>query len=82
MYNGSGNFNTYGDHRWIALLLGRCQLDVATCMAVYMDIVRGVNFATATANMSRKRRPSRLDQDRLTRVIEEVLERYNLDPSL
>ena len=68
--------------RWIALLLGRYRLDIATCMAVYMDIVRSVDVVSKAASSTRKNRSFKLDQDRLIKVVRNVLERYNLNPSL
>lgn len=68
--------------RWIALLLGRYRLDIATCMAVYMEIARGVEIATNAMASSKRKRRFKLDQARLTMVVEEVLERYDLDPLL
>lgn len=68
--------------RWIALLLGRYRLDIATCMAVYMEIARDVEIAPDGVNSPKRKRTFKLDQDRLTVVVEKVLERYDLDPSL
>ncbi|KEF62567.1 uncharacterized protein A1O9_00540 [Exophiala aquamarina CBS 119918] len=72
-----------GTGGWIALLLGRYRLDIATCMAVYMEIARDVEMATnATSFSSQRKRLFKLDQDGLTTVVQGVLERYDLDPSL
>ncbi|KIX07611.1 uncharacterized protein Z518_02264 [Rhinocladiella mackenziei CBS 650.93] len=67
---------------WIALLLGRYQLDIAACMAMYMEIARKVDVETNNPNAQRMSRSFRLDQDRLTTVVEETLERYDLNPVL
>jgi len=48
-------------------------------MAVYMETARGVESAL---NASKRKRRFKLDQDRLTIVVDEVLKRYDLDPSL
>ncbi|KAK5555249.1 hypothetical protein LTR46_006879 [Exophiala xenobiotica] len=71
-----------GTGGWIALLLGRYRLDIATCMAVYMEIARKVDSTERTRRWHRRNRSFKLDQDRLASVIDETLQRYGLDPGL
>ncbi|KAL6252478.1 hypothetical protein RBB50_000197 [Rhinocladiella similis] len=71
-----------GTGGWIALLLGRYRLDIATCMAVYMEIARKIDCAERTSRWHRRNRCFKLDQDRLVTVIEETLQRYDLDATL
>ncbi|KIW11135.1 hypothetical protein PV08_10435 [Exophiala spinifera] len=71
-----------GTGGWIALLLGRYRLDIATCMAVYMEIARKVDCAERTSRWHKRNRCFKLDQDRLVTVIEDTLQRYDLDGTL
>ncbi|KAI1609601.1 hypothetical protein EDD37DRAFT_654558 [Exophiala viscosa] len=71
-----------GTGGWIALLLGRYRLDVATCMAVYMEIARKVDSDRNTSRWPRRNRAFKLDQDQLVSVVEDTLLRYNLDATL
>jgi len=71
-----------GTGGWIALLLGRYRLDIATSMAIYMEIARTVDCESRTAGWQRRNRPFKLDVNRLTAVVEETLRRYDLDPAL
>ncbi|OAP58834.1 hypothetical protein AYL99_06131 [Fonsecaea erecta] len=70
-----------GTGGWIALLLGRYRLDLATCTAIYMEIATKTDIHRSKSS-SRKNRPFKLNQDRLMTVVEETLERYGLDPAL
>ncbi|KAK4942544.1 hypothetical protein LTR10_017673 [Elasticomyces elasticus] len=71
-----------GTGGWIALLLGRYRLDIATCMAVYMEIARKVDSDRTTSRWPRRNRAFKLDQERLVSVVEDTLLRYGLDASL
>lgn len=51
-------------------------------MAAYMDIARGLELATNRMTSAKRKRLFKLDQDRLTNVVDLVLEQYGLDPSL
>ena len=69
--------------RWLALLLGRYRLDIPKCMSVYMEIANVIDPQTTNPEMlSGRTKPFRLDQKKLIAKIEQVLQRYDLDPYL
>ena len=69
-------------NRWIALLLGRYRLDIGTCTAIYMELATKVDVEIRSSSPSKWNRNFKLDQNQLLKVVEEVLERYDLDPAL
>ncbi|ETI29488.1 hypothetical protein G647_01941 [Cladophialophora carrionii CBS 160.54] len=71
-----------GTGGWIALLLGRYRLDIATCTAIYMELATKVDPDPDNAYPATRKRLFKLDQDRLIKVVEEVLQRYGLDTAL
>ncbi|OCT47442.1 hypothetical protein CLCR_03569 [Cladophialophora carrionii] len=61
---------------------GRYRLDIATCTAIYMELATQVDPDPDNAYPATRKRLFKLDQDRLIKVVEEVLQRYGLDTAL
>lgn len=47
-----------------------------------MEIASKLEFEPSTLNQIRKARQFRIDQERLTGIVAETLQRYDLDPAL
>ena len=62
---------------WLALLLGRFHLDIATCIQVYVEIVRSVVPKTSGEKYRLRCRNANFNQDRLLKKIEQLTEKYD-----
>lgn len=61
---------------WLALLLGRFHLDVATCIQVYVEIVRSVVPKSAKEKYHLRWHNASYNQDRLLNKIQQLTEKY------
>ena len=69
--------------RWLALLLGRYRLSVARCISLYIEIANSIDpKAAGERNHSKSNQRTRLDQTKLIAKIDQIIERYDLDPHL
>ncbi len=69
--------------RWLALLLGRYRLDITQCISVYVEIANAIEPKTSFARSTTKLQShTHLDKKKLIAKIDQILEKYELDPYL
>jgi patatin-like phospholipase/acyl hydrolase len=61
---------------WLALLLGRFHVDIATCIQLYVEIVRSVVPKSSKEKYHLRWHNASYNQERLLKKIEQLTEKY------